>query len=110
MILFKSIIRCTSPKDLAGNSFDLTITDIINQPDNDLIRLLDTSDVGPDNDADRLKLQQEMGFKYRAATGELLFAMVTCGPDISNAVIKLTQFNTSPDKWTLGLLLVPYTQ
>ena len=35
---------------------------------------------------------------YRAATGELLFAMVACRPDISNAVIKLTQFNTNPAK------------
>ena len=95
-------IHCNTyiSKIMAEKSFDLTITE--NKPtpmtsDNDKIRLLDTS-VGPDNDADRLKLQQEMGFKYRAATGELLFAMVTCRPDISSAVIKLTQFNMNPAK------------
>ena len=33
-----------------------------------------------------------MGLKYQTATGELLFAMVTYHPDISNAVIQLTQF------------------
>ena len=87
-------------KILKNKKFDLTIT--ANKPtpmtsDNEMIRLLDTSS-GPDNEADRLRLEEEMGFKYRAATGELLFAMVTCRPDISNAVIKLTQFNTKPAK------------
>ena len=85
-------------KILKNKSFDLKATQ--NKPtpmtsDADLIRKLDTS-VGPSNDADKLALQEEMGFKYRNATGELLFAMVTCRPDISNAVIKLTQFNANP--------------
>ena len=37
-----------------------------------------------------------MGVKYRQATGELLFAMITCRPDISYAVLKLTQHNNNP--------------
>ena len=37
-----------------------------------------------------------MGIKYRAAKGEIIFAMVTCRPDISYAVIKLAQFNNAP--------------
>lgn len=37
-----------------------------------------------------------MGFKYRAATGKLIFAMVTCRPDISHSIIKLTQYNNNP--------------
>ena len=87
-------------KILKDKPFDLTITS--NKPtpmtaDNDMIKLLDTS-VGPSNDADKQQLEKDMGFKYRAATGELLFAIVTCRPDISNAVIKLTQFNTNPAK------------
>ena len=79
-------------------TFDLTTT--YNKPtpmtsDNDLIKQLDTS-VCPLNEVDRQALQKEMGFKYRTATGGLLFVMVTCRPDISNAVIKLTQFNVNP--------------
>ena len=45
--------------------------------------------------SERKELENRMGFKYRAATGELIFAMVACHPDISYAVIKLTQFNTT---------------
>ena len=85
-------------KILKTKPFSLTATQnkpIPMTPDNDLIKQLDTS-VGPSNDADRVALETEMGFKYRNATGELLFAMVTCRPDISNAVIKLTQFNANP--------------
>ena len=85
-------------KILQKKPFDLTCTSnkpTPMSPDNDFIRKLDTS-VGPTNDADKQQLQQEMQFKYRNATGELLFAMVTCRPDISNAIIKLTQFNNNP--------------
>ena len=83
---------------LKTKSFDLTTTQnkLIPMPsDTDFIKKLDTS-VGPKSEKERLKLERDMGFKYRAATGELLFAMVTCRPDISNAVIKLTQFNSNP--------------
>ena len=65
--------------------------------DSDVIKMLDTT-TGPSSDFDKQQLEKDMGFKYCAATGELLFAMVTCQPDISNAVIKLTQFNSNPAK------------
>ena len=52
--------------------------------------MLDTS-VGPLNEHEKIALEKEMQFKYCAATGELLFAMVLCRPGISNAMIKLTQ-------------------
>ena len=42
------------------------------------------------------QLEDKYGFKYRTATGELIFAMVTCRPDIGFAVMKLSQFNNSP--------------
>ena len=42
------------------------------------------------------QLEEKYGFKYRTATGELIFAMVTCRPDIGFAVMKLSQFNNSP--------------
>ena len=63
--------------------------------DNAYHHQLDTA-IGPDNPKDAEALEKQMGFKYRAATGELIFAMVTCRPDISNAVLKLTQFNNKP--------------
>ena len=39
------------------------------------------------------ELEKEFGFKYRAATGELIFAMVTARVDISFPVVKLCQYN-----------------
>lgn len=41
-------------------------------------------------------LQHKMGFNYRQAIGELLYAMVTCRPDISYPVIKLSQYSNNP--------------
>ena len=52
--------------------------------------------VGPIESKEKEELEREMGIKYRQATGELLFAMVTCRPDISFAVLKLTQHNNHP--------------
>ena len=52
--------------------------------------------VGPTDPIERKKLEDEMGFGYRTATGELIFAMVTCRAEISFAVIKLSQFNNYP--------------
>ena len=52
--------------------------------------------IGPTNDNERYNLQQSMGFSYRQAIGELLFAAVTCRPDILYAVIRLSNFSTHP--------------
>jgi hypothetical protein len=41
-------------------------------------------------------IEKEMGFGYRQAIGELIYALVTCRPDISYAVIKLSQYSTRP--------------
>ena len=41
-------------------------------------------------------LEKEFKFKYRSVTGELIFAMVTCRPDISFPIIKLCQYNSCP--------------
>ena len=43
-----------------------------------------------------IALQRKMGFNYRQAIGELLYAMVTCRPDISFPVIKLSQYSNAP--------------
>ena len=41
-------------------------------------------------------LERETGFSYRTAIGELIYAMITCRPDISYSVIKLSQYSTRP--------------
>ena len=41
-------------------------------------------------------LADRMGFSYRQAIGELIWAMITCRPDISFATVKLSQFSTFP--------------
>jgi hypothetical protein len=42
------------------------------------------------------QLQIEMNFNYRQAIGELIYAMVTCRPDISYPLIKLSQYSSNP--------------
>ena len=39
-----------------------------------------------------------MNFKYRQAIGELLFAAVTCRPNVRFAVIRLSQYSSKPAK------------
>ena len=41
-------------------------------------------------------LQKEMRSTYRQVIGELLFAAITCRPDILYCIIKLSQYNTKP--------------
>ena len=54
------------------------------------------TDIGPNDPTEHQDLETSVGFKYRNATGELIFAMITCRADIAFPVIKLTQFNTTP--------------
>ena len=63
--------------------------------DKDFISKLET-EPGSKDPQDIKKLEEKFGFKYRTATGELIFAMVTCRPDIAFAVMKLSQFNNCP--------------
>lgn len=48
------------------------------------------------NDKDIKNLETKYGFGYRQAIGELIYALVTCRPDISFPVIKLSQYSTRP--------------
>jgi hypothetical protein len=41
-------------------------------------------------------LENEFGFGYRQAVGEIIYALVTCRPDISYPIIKLSQYSTRP--------------
>ena len=54
--------------------------------------------IGPTEAEPHLILQKEMGFSYRQAIGELLFAAITCRPDILYAIIKLSQYNNKPSR------------
>ena len=54
------------------------------------------SATGPTDDIAQVALQKNMGFAYRQAIGELLFAAITCRPDILYCIIKLSQYNTKP--------------
>ena len=46
----------------------------------------------------RTKLEHSLGFTYRQAVGEIIYSMITCRPDISFAIIKLSQYSTRPAK------------
>ena len=50
----------------------------------------------PTNDKLKIELQNEMGLNYRQAIGELIYLMVTCRPDISFPLIKLSQYSSNP--------------
>ena len=63
--------------------------------DNSAIKELEST-LGPNDDAARAQLVTEMGFEYCATIGELVYAMVTCQPDISFAVTKLSQYSVRP--------------
>ena len=50
----------------------------------------------PTTTDEAIQLQKKHGFNYRQAIGELLYAMVTCRPDIAYPTIKLSQYSTNP--------------
>ena len=41
-------------------------------------------------------LEDKYGYNYRQAIGELIYILVTCRPDISYPLIKLSQYSTKP--------------
>ncbi len=47
-------------------------------------------------ESERKKLEKQYGFKYRQGIGEILYAMVTCRPDIAFAIVKLSQYAVAP--------------
>ena len=52
--------------------------------------------IPPSDKSGQRQLQLDMGFNYRQEVGELIFLMVTCRPDISFPLIKLSQYSTNP--------------
>ena len=53
---------------------------------------------GPTDPQAQKELEKQMGFNYRQAIGELIFAMTICRIDISIAVIILSQYSHNPAK------------
>jgi hypothetical protein len=73
-----------------------------NQPvpmraDSDSLRKLELSK-GPEDPAEAQALETEMGFSYRQAIGELIFAMTVGRIDVSYPIIKLSQYSAQPSK------------
>ena len=54
------------------------------------------SAVGDSSSQAQAKLEKDMGVKYRNGIGELIYALVTCRPDISYSVVKCAQATVSP--------------
>lgn len=57
-------------------------------------KLLETST--PLTSEELRQAEKDYGFTYRQAVGEIIYAMVTCRPDISYPIIKLSQYCTKP--------------
>jgi deoxyuridine 5'-triphosphate nucleotidohydrolase len=71
-----------------------------NQPlpmsdDKDHAKKIESATV-PQNEEEKRQLQVKMNFNYRQAIGELIYAMITCRPDISYPLIKLSQYSANP--------------
>jgi hypothetical protein len=61
------------------------------------IKALQTEEGNPDPVA-QCTLKKKMGFSYRSSIGQLVYAMVCCRPDLSFAIVKLSQHNMCPGK------------
>lgn len=53
---------------------------------------------GPIEALPEANLRKEIGFSYRQAIGEVLFAAIICRPGILYVIIKLSQYSTKPTK------------
>ena len=62
--------------------------------DNEHIHSLDTAI--PPSTSEECEALEAANFRYRGAIGELIWAMITCRPEISFPVVKLSQFSTHP--------------
>ena len=53
---------------------------------------------GPDDPLLAHRLERKMGFSYRQAISELIYALTVCRVDISIAVITLSQYASRPSQ------------
>ena len=54
------------------------------------------SAVGDSDEKKQKALAEKMGFGYRNGIGELIYAMITCRPDLSYAVVRSAQYSACP--------------
>ena len=73
---------------------DMHPTSLPMSPDNAHVRSLDTA-VLPATTTEHDALESRH-FRYRGAIGELIWAMITCRPELSFPVVKLSQFSINP--------------
>ena len=52
----------------------------------------------PFSEEEWLVFEEQLGFSYCQGIGEIIYALVTCRPDISFAAIKLSQYSTNPSR------------
>ena len=57
---------------------------------------LESTPIQPLNPKEQLDHQNQAGFSYRAAIGELIYALITARPDISYSTTKLAQYSATP--------------
>ena len=50
----------------------------------------------PSNADEKQELEKKLHFTYRQAVGEIIYGMITCQPDVSCAIIKLSQYSNWP--------------
>jgi hypothetical protein len=63
----------------------------------DAVNLLYTSPPGPkEGPEEHAVLSDHQGFSFRTLLGELLYAYITCRPDIGYAVVTLSKFGSAP--------------
>ena len=100
MTISRSILKHISPKNLSNHGW---LNDTYKSHVNP-IPMIETASYqtildraeSPTSETDKIKLEEEMGFNYRNALGEALFAMITCRLDISFPIIKLSKFANNP--------------
>ena len=56
------------------------------------------------NTTAHLVLEKKKGFNYRTLLGELMYAYITCHPNIGYAVTTLSKFSSVPTEYHLKLL------
>ena len=57
---------------------------------------LESVTIQPINPKEQMDHQNQAGFSYRAAIGELIYALITARPDISYSTTKLAQYSANP--------------
>jgi hypothetical protein len=61
------------------------------------MKSFNTAEADPDERMQQ-SLKNEYKFAYRSGIGEIIYAMVTCRPDVSTAVVKCAQHSSCPAK------------